>query len=275
MESFQSIQPSASLAPYVKQYWFIATDNVAIRSQRFIPAGYTGLVFNRGERAYFSTVEGSIFPKSYLFGQSTTHINLSFKSLRSIFVIFQPFGSNVFFDVPTNKLTMQNIDIGLIGDSDLQELEKHLSGTSDNQYCIRQIEQFLLKRLYGIRHEDDLKRINTIIHLINKGETKIDVLAQTVCLGYKQFNRIFSSAVGLNPKNYLRIVRFQKALRFLYLRPQTNLNELAFDHGYYDLSHFIKEFREFTGYLPGEFLSAREPYTESYSLFRSCFLETT
>lgn len=271
MESFQAIQPSALLAPYVKQYWFITAEGVVKRSQRFIPAGCMGLAFNRGGSVY-SSLENGFLPSAYLFGQSTKHATLSFNSLNLIIVVFQPIGAKAFFQIPMDEWNRQTIAVDNLSEPQLMELELRLMDTPDNQSCARLIEQFFLKRMKN-SNDENMKRIGNVMLSISTGTADISTLANTACLGYKQFKRIFATYIGMNPKDYLRITRFQKSLQALYLHPQTNLNELAFRCGYYDLSHFIKEFKEFSGCLPSEFLSVREPYTEPYSLFRSCFLE--
>jgi AraC-like DNA-binding protein len=271
MESFQAIRPSALLAPYVKQYWFITVDDTVMRSQRFIPAGCMGLAFNRNGNIY-SSLEKGFLPTSYLFGQSTNHATLTFNTLSLIIVVFQPVGTKVFFRNSMNELNEKTVAIKDLSDPQLKELELRLMDTVDNQVCAFLIEQFLLNRMKFVKDEN-FKRIGDVMLSIDAGITDISTLANRTCLGYKQFKRIFATYIGTNPKDYLRITRFQKTMQMLYIHPQTNLNELACSCGYYDLSHFIKEFKEFSGYLPSEFLSVREPYSESYSLFRSCFLE--
>ncbi len=271
MESFQAIQPSALLAPYVKQYWFITVDDTVMRHQRFVPAGCMGLAFNR-EGSIYSSLEKSPLPTSYLFGQSTRHATLTFTSLRLIIVVFQPVGVKAFFGDAMNELNEKTVAIDDLSEPQLNELEHRLMDTADNQTCVFLIERFLLNRISTV-NEENMRRMKNVVLSINAGITDIFALANTTCLGYKQFKRVFSTYIGTNPKDYLRITRFQRALQMLYIHPQTNLNELACSCGYYDLSHFIKEFKGFSGYLPSEFLSVREPYAEPYSLFRSCFLE--
>lgn len=271
MESFQTIPPSALLAPYVKQYWFITADDVARKSQRFIPAGCMGLAFNR-EGSVFSSLEKDFLPSAYLFGQSTNHATLSFSSFNLIIVVFHPIGTKAFLRNSMQELNEKTVAVDDLSEPLLRELEFRLMDAADNQSCVSLIERFLLNQMKYF-NDDNLKRMANVMLSIHAGITDISTLANTTCLGYKQFKRIFTTYVGANPKDYLRITRFQKALQILYIHPQTNLNELACRCGYYDLSHFIKEFKEFSGYLPSEFLSVREPYSEPYSLFRSCFLE--
>lgn len=111
-----------------------------------------------------------------------------------------------------------------------------------------------------------------VVLSIQDGEEKITELSRSVCLGYKQFKRIFAEYTGLNPKEFLQIARFRKVLHSLYAGKQTHLSRLACDWGYCDKSHLIKDFKAFIGYTPKEYLSVRDPYSEYMSLFHSFFL---
>lgn len=271
MESFQAIQPSALLAPFVKQYWFITADDAERRQQRLIPTGCIGLAFNR-EGCIYSSLEKGFLPSAYLFGQTTNYTTLSFGHLDLIIVVFQPGGTKVFFKTPAIEWNGQTIAVDNLGDLQLKELVFRLRDTTDNHSCILLIERFLLNRMNKL-NDVNLQRIINAMLSIHAGTTDISTLADMACLSYKQFKRIFATYIGVNPKDYLKIIRFQKTLQVLYISPKTNLSELAYRCGYCDLSHFVKEFKAFSGCLPSEFLSIKEPYIEPYILFRSCFLE--
>ena len=166
--------------------------------------------------------------------------------------------------MPLIDLYGQNVAIDALNDPQLAELEKRLSDTTDPKMCVFFIERFLEKRLYQLEAYN-LKRINAVMQSIYRGQQNIDMLAQTACLGYKQFKRIFAEYVGANPKDYLRVVRFQKALHTLQLQPDISLTHLAYDCGFYDQAHFIKEFKRFSGYTPTEYTAVCAPYSDFFS----------
>ncbi|HJV78520.1 MAG TPA: helix-turn-helix domain-containing protein [Paludibacter sp.] len=272
MDKFQIIQPSRLLAPYVKQYWFLRVDSVAQGSQRAIPSGSMGLVFNRGDRIY-SSLEKGFQSRSYLFGQSTVYVDMHFGKLDMIIVVFQPIGAKAFFRMPMNELNGESVAIGALSDPQIMELEDRLMYTADNQTCVHWIEQFLLKRLYQFE-EYNYKRLTSAIRAINYRESNVSALAHEACLSQKQFKRIFTNYVGLNPKEFLQIARFTKTSHTFQTQPKTSLNELAYKCGYYDRSHLIKDFKTFSGYTPTEFLANCDPYSDYKSLFQSFFIDT-
>jgi len=272
MDQFQIIQPSVLLVPFVKQYWFLRVDSVAQGSQRAIPSGSMGLVFNRGDRIC-SSLEKDFQLRSHLFGQSATFVDIHFQKLDLILVVFQPIGAKAFFSMPMNELSGQSIALDALSDPHIMELEGRLMDIADNQTCAHLIEQFLLKRLYQFE-EYNYKRLTSVISAINYRENNVSALAHEACLSQKQFKRIFTDYVGLNPKEFLQIARFTKTTHTLQTQPKMSLNELAYKYGYYDRSHLIKDFRAFSGYTPTEFLANCDPYSDYKSLFQSFFIDT-
>ncbi len=266
------IQPSVLLAPYVKQYWFLTMENVKQGIQRLIPFGCISLTFQRNQQN--NSLINGVLPTSCLSGQSTNFINLVYSgTINFVSIVFQPVGAMAFFKMPMKELNHQNISIDTLSDIQIMELEKQLIDASDDKISIRLIESFLLKRIHQI-DEIRYRRLSTVIESINHEHYDISELAQTACLGYKQFKRIFNEHIGINPKDFVRISRFQKAAHKLQIQPQITLTQLADECEYYDISHLIKEFKEFSGYTPREFLSVCSPYSDDHSLFRSAFLDT-
>lgn len=269
MEKIQIIQPDRLLAPYIKQYWFLKIDDVKQGFQRSIPAGCVALVFHKGNKVISSLHDGTQ-PQSYISGQIDTYSDIEFSFLDMVIILFQPIGYKMFFPYSAEEFTNRNVSIDLV-DNTLVELEEKINEASDNYHAVGLIEEYLLSRLCG-SISCNMNRMMAAIENINTGEGNISVLSQTACLGYKQFKRIFAEYVGLNPKDFIRITRFRKAFNILQLTPQLSISGLAYDCGYYDKSHLIKEFRMFTGYTPKHLINICDTYTESLSVFNSVFI---
>lgn len=264
MEKFKIIQPSALLTPYVKNYWLLKTACDSPALARTVPTGMMNLIFHRGNRL-LSVHDNDLHPRVFLNGQEKTFADLEYTGqINMISVVFKSVGVRAFFNLPINKLNNLRVTAGDLRDKELAELEQSLTSTEDDQICILLIEQFLLKRLSRLA-EHNLKRIETTIRLINSGQTDIMKLADTACLSTKQFQRVFSEYVGSNPKEFSRTIRFQKALHILETTPQISLTTLAYECGYFDQSHMIKEFKSLSGYTPSEYLDACPPHSDYFN----------
>lgn len=270
MENIQVIQPTKLLAPYIKQYWFLRIEAVKQGFQRSIPAGCIALVFHKGNKIISSFHKG-MQPQSYMSGQISTYSDIEFSFLDMVIILFQPIGCRMFFPYSMEEFTNLNIGIDLLDKADLVELEEKINEASDTQQTVRLIEEYLLNRL-SKNILCNASRIMTTVQNINEGEVNISVLSQTACLGYKQFKRIFAEYVGLNPKDFIQITRFRKAFNILQTNPQISISKVAYDCGYYDKSHLIKEFKMFTGYTPKQLLNICDTYNENLSVFNSVFI---
>jgi AraC-like DNA-binding protein len=88
---------------------------------------------------------------------------------------------------------------------------------------------------------------------VNQGMVEIEELSSLACLSRKQFERIFLEYIGISPKQYLKIIRFQSSIFLKSKNEDISLTELAYESGYYDQSHFINEYRKMTGITPKQF----------------------
>lgn len=156
-----------------------------------------------------------------------------------------------------NEIENDNIALENILRNEALEIEDKLQTARSNNQRIKLIEDFLLNQLIQNykNHEQISKTFETID--TTKGQISIRTLAEVSCLSIKHFERKFSEFVGLRPKQYLRIVRFQDALQKKKSNCYRSYTSLAFDCGYYDQSHFIHDFKAITDVPPKEFFTAQ------------------
>ncbi|MEP6611711.1 MAG: helix-turn-helix transcriptional regulator, partial [Mucilaginibacter sp.] len=91
----------------------------------------------------------------------------------------------------------------------------------------------------------------------NPAGITIKNIAHKVGYSSKHLINIFSNHVGVNPKAFLRIIRFQKAVQEIETNGNINWIQLAHDCGYYDQAHLIVNFKEFSGFTPLEYVQAK------------------
>jgi AraC-like DNA-binding protein len=99
--------------------------------------------------------------------------------------------------------------------------------------------------------------------------TRIATVSDTIGLSAKRFIERFKIEVGLTPKRYCRIRRFQRAVARVNGGHHIDWPQVALDCGYFDQAHFINDFRSFSGLTPTAYLSARTPFQNHVKFLQS------
>lgn len=272
---FELIEPGPVLRPYVKHYWFLSQEGRLPVTERTLPVGSLQLIFHRGKPLHVAAaatgLQASAFapaaqPEAFIAGQSLGFSDVvSAGPLEMIAVVFRPFASTLFLNVPADRFYNRLVDVRDMDDRALRELAFRVEEAPDRTSSIGLIEHFLAGRL-SVKSPYNLARMQTALQAIQwQPELKVEKLAENVCLGPKQFGRLFTSYIGASPKAFLRIVRMQRALHLLSRSPGMSLAYLAYAAGFSDQSHLIKEFRLFSGYTPTEYMAICAPYSDYFS----------
>lgn len=266
---YRFIQPSAPLALFIRHYWFLEMDAAegVGQLQRVVPNGYVELTFHFSDRLQMIKQQSDLQPRTILSGQKTGFFDvLPTGKTEMLSIQFFPHSAGLFFDLPLNELSNENIDLSEIIGNVSRDLEEQLCHLKTLQQRINRIEQFLLKQL-SRKTEYEWKRMVHNIQLINDSNGGItpQLLADESCLSRKQHERMFKKMVGLTPKQYLKIIRFQYTLFAHQQHPLENLTSLAYRCGYYDQSHMNNEFKEFSGITPRQYFTDCEtPYSDYF-----------
>ena len=242
MQSFQIIKPCTALAPYIRHYWILQDDAVFPVAERVLPVGCMQMVFHKG-RQLLSLSESALQPQSFISGQSVGFSDVqSTGKIEMITVVFQPYAVRPLLHIPGYLFHGQNISTDAVEDVELSDLAKRVTDTFDNIACIRLIEQFFIRRLYSFA-EYNMRRMSAVFHEIDlQPQISISQMSEVACLSSKQFGRIFADYVGTTPKEMVRIVRMQRALSVLQQNMAAPFVQVAYECGFSDQSHMIKEF---------------------------------
>jgi len=109
-----------------------------------------------------------------------------------------------------------------------------------------------------------LKRIGE-----TSGQIKISTLADETGYTERYIQKVFSDFIGISPKLFGRVVRFQKSLDYILRKSGSNLSQMAYDLGYYDYAHFLHEFKEFSLYTPKQIMEIRSGSIKNKNIYKS------
>jgi AraC-like DNA-binding protein len=142
----------------------------------------------------------------------------------------------------------------LFGENSASELEQKIIQATDNKRRIEIIETFLLEKLNDKTTIDNIVKITVDALLSTKGSAPINSILKADLSKRRQLERNFVKQIGVSPKQLGKLIRLQTALKMLLSDKADNLTNIAYESEYYDQAHFIKDFKEFTGINPKDFL---------------------
>lgn len=253
---YETYQPSPQLAPYVRFFWVLEAE---VQGKPFVHRsmadGCVEIVFHY--LASFDEIDsdGTILssPLSSIQAQSTRYRRFSTGESFGIFGAYlYPFAIPRLFSFPAYDFTNISPDLDSVFGSEGKLLEDRIISARDNSQRVGIISEFLVRKLEASRRE--LSPIHRAVRSVidDGGDVRISTLAREHAFSVRQFERKFKEFAGLSPKLYARIVRFQAATQHKSLG-ERDLTEIAHACGYYDQSHFINDFRQFSGYTPKEY----------------------
>ncbi len=177
------------------------------------------------------------------------------------------FKNNGFYSI--FKIPMSYIsDQLLIGDDvigkDLQFLQEQLEESPGIEEMKNAADCYFLKALFKKKQNYNNDRITTAANTISQYDHQIDIktLAYQVNMSLRGLERHFFEQVGTTPKQYSKIVRFNKSLLLKTLHPEKNWTDIAHQFGYFDQTHLIKDFKVLAGSNPCNFLEKFQPLPE-------------
>jgi AraC-like DNA-binding protein len=168
-------------------------------------------------------------------------------------IIFQPGALYRLTGMPSSELTNEYIDGESVFCSDLRLVNEQLFHAKNYDTMIAVAEQFVLQLIKTQRKSPHLLDETCKLLLAAEGNRSIDWLAKTSCLSNKQLERKCKERIGINPKLYARITRFDKAFRLKNSKPDFDWLRIAVECNYHDYQHLVKDYKDFTGWSPASF----------------------
>lgn len=251
---FKRINPSPVLEPIIECYWVIQDDDPTPKKQKIIPDGFTEVIFHFGDpyRIKLGT-QWEVQSKTLIAGQITKHFLLENTGRSNILGIkLKPTTLTHLFDLNMSLLTDTVVNANSVAGGQLSILEKLLGGGEHYEEKIgKAVEHF--QRLAAVKDWKETAADIAIGLIFEKnGMTTVTEISQEAGVGERQLENLFRKYVGLSPKFFSRIVRFNYIFE-LVQRNKQRWSSLAYEAAYYDQSHFIRNFKDFTGENPSDY----------------------
>lgn len=247
--------PSRGLSNIVKHFLILESDTSNVIDHRFFPDGNSGMIFHYGD-PFIDVPLQLKHPRSFVYGQiSRFHNVISNGRIGILVVVFQPYGAHSLLNIPAHELTDTIISLQDLWGSEINILEESIVHANNNLDRINLIEQFLIKKLRKAPDVIIEKAVDVVYQ--HHGLISMGQLTGHMQMNERLLERKFRENIGISPKNFAGTIRLQYFLKLLRNKSaDTNLTNLAYECGYYDQAHLIREFRKHVGITPGKYISA-------------------
>lgn len=266
----QDLPPSIHLQPYIRKHQIIRFKFGAIEAipvKAYTPRPEICLVFNLRDTQVISYNNGTLQKQTYkctIHGQHTEltyrHVSQDFWSLQ---IVLQPTALYRLTGISPIALNNTFIDAEAIWGRQILNTHEEMNNLDDPFKAIPIAERFIekiIKKTNSLRLGVDLVSQQMLTQFT---PVPMEKLANNACLSVRQFHRLFTEMIGVGPKMYDRIARFEKVTKLKNAQPHKDWLTLALELGYYDYQHLVRDFKEFTALTPNQFLIAEGKSPES------------
>jgi len=251
---FKRINPHQTLEHIIECYWLIENDDPSPKKQKIIPDGFTEIIFHFGDpyRIKLSS-QWQVQSSTLLAGQITRHFLLENTGQSNILGIkLKPTALTHLFNLNMSLLTDTVVDAKSVPRPEISILERLFGGFDNHEESIRKVEEYF-QSLAAVKNWKETAADIAIGLIFEKnGMTTVTELCNAAGVGERQLENLFKKYVGLRPKFFSRIIRFNYIFE-LVQKNKERWSSLAYEAAYYDQSHFIRNFKSFTGENPSDY----------------------
>lgn len=253
--NYKIISAPPQLVDYIRLFWYLEFD--ATTDKPFVHHAFAHhcceMVFcYKGQFRFQKGLESEQNLRSGIYGQTQTISSVRSNTSFGVFGFYlYPYALAQLFGIPASEMTSQSTDLKTLCGKAGEELEERIMMAFTNEQRVQIVSGFIEARLKNTRSE--FAALCSSVKAISNAYAPVSVntLASDHFLSVRQFERRFREFSGFNPKQFLRIARFNSLLNKPFQKKR--FADIAFDFGYYDEAHFGHDFKQFSGICPKEY----------------------
>ena len=264
---FETYIPSYPLNQFIESFVYFKDYNPTHTVDRFLPDGNVNIVIDLTDFPKFiydnlTLKEIQSCRNIWFSGIRNKYITIPSGRDSEMFIInFHKGKAYPFVEMPMNELTDYVVDGELIMSNEILNMREAMLQLATIKQKFNYGEQYLLK-VFGSKLTVN-PFIDYSVNSILKSPQQLAInnLSHKVGFSQKHFIKIFKSHVGVTPKAFLRIIRFQKAILQIEANRTADWTSIAYESGYFDQAHFINDFKNFSGFTPEQYLRSKSNFT--------------
>lgn len=249
------------LKKLIKYYWLIESQLPIEVNHKLLPVSNIDFILNLSSPIrYLKEEKLEIVSTGFHFNGITDRYFWIKQTgiLRVLGISFFPIGLFPILKIPISEFKDNTIEI----DSVISNFTETVIGKIDNTQSIYEIINIIENQL--IQNVDlslmPRKEVFGIFEVFNSNinDFSIKSLCEQYGINQRKLERVFNKYMGVSPKLFYRINRFQEIINYMQKNNSENLTRIVYDNNYYDQMHFIKDFKLFAGSTPIEFINQRK-----------------
>lgn len=263
---FQTYIPNFPLNQFVECFIYHEGYQPSHSVDRFLPDGNVEIIIDLNDKPKFiydneTLKEIQSVSRVWASGVRTEPISIhSGKDSAMLIIAFKRGMAYPFFPFPMNKMVDCVVDANLIWGSDFADLREQIAAHQYSEKKFYIVEDFLNQEFVSKLVLNPC--VEYALQQINHQPSQISLSKLSDKIGYSQkhFIKLFKNQVGIAPKSYLKIMRFQKAINEIEKFSEVDWTTISNDCGFYDQSHFINDFNTFSGFTPEEYFQRKSDF---------------
>lgn len=263
---FHARQPAFPLHHFIENLIYFDGLSPPHNLDRFLPDGNTEIIIDLTEKPQYiydneTLREIQVCRYAWVSGVRTEPITIpSGRGSRMLVVAFRKGRAYPFYRFPMNEIKDTVAEADLVYGGNFCDLREQLLAAKSVDRMFQLVEQFLLQQAGDVIRENGAARCieYAVSRIVNQPNLRcLHHLSEEIGYSQKHFIDLFQQHVGVTPKQYLKIMRFQKAIHVIENRETIRWGDIARESGYYDQAHLIHDFKFFSGFTPKAYLNRK------------------
>jgi AraC-like DNA-binding protein len=259
---YKNLKIQYPLSRYADTIYYFSMEGDSFK-KNIIPDGKTDIIFNLNSREIGFYKDGKVIYSKDSIIQGLRKKNFHYISNEKVEILgirLMPFGIYTLFNIPPSRLSEEPVELSLVAGNYIKELEEKIFYARDIDSKFNILLNWLFS-LFVKREERNGMLIDAIYRIYStQGKSAIGDICKNNYNYYKKIQRSFREAVGISPKLYARMVRFESLHNELLSSGKIDWLNIAVKYNFFDQSHLTKEFQFFTGHSPQEFVHRIESF---------------
>ncbi|HTI11358.1 MAG TPA: helix-turn-helix domain-containing protein [Puia sp.] len=262
MTYYHQYQPGTRLSAFVECYWVSRSSGSEGREERLIPGGRVEMIFHLGTSFHWlihpESPQGELVTGVQFMGQrDRVYFGRCPGHTEMLGVRWKPGGLAALTATPLSGFLNKMVPAEAVLGSRIKGWEDRLQDQQGDLNRVGLLEQLLTGLIgngqIGPGSPGGPGVLQAAVGMIRErpDELSVQAICQQTGWYYKKLERAFQESVGYSPKQYCRIIRFNRAIRLIHQHQSLSLTKISHGCGYYDQSHFIKDFYRYAGVAPG------------------------